>query len=425
MSRPLSVLLVGHGYPPRERAGTEQHMATLAEGLRRRGQRVHVLAATRAPGRRPYEVLEEEGVTRIVNNIAARPLAQQERDRAVETVAAALERRLRPDLVHVHHLQFLSSGLRFEAPTVATLHDQWAWCAAGGLGLLPDRALCPGPAPERCAPCAAAWRPSESPAARGLIAAAGLVSPVIAPDALYALYRRLPERMRARVRRGGQQAESAGSAMARNIAVTTFFRQCRARVSPSAWLARRAEQEGLGPVDVIGHGAEPGLPRVGGGALLFLGTISWHKGADLVVQAWRRAFPRGSPGLAMHGPVLEPESALGHAVGPVLDRGGVAEALSRARALVLGSRWAENAPLVILEARAAGCPVIAPDIGGIGEILAHGQDGLLYPAGDVEALAAAMGEILGWPEGRVRAPPTPEAQLDQIMALYRRVMASS
>lgn len=418
----MRVLLVGHGYPPRENAGTEQHMAALARGLAARGHAVQVLAATRAPGRRQYALLEEAGVTRIVNNVPARALAMAERDRAVESLAAQVEARFRPEIVHVHHLQFLSSDLRFQAPTVATLHDQWAWCASGGLGLLPDGQLCPGPGPERCAPCAGAWRPTPGSGARALIGVAGALSPVVAPERLHALYQRLPERLRARARRGAGAPEGPEAASARNTAVTAFFRACAARISPSAWLARRAEAEGLGPVQVIRHGVDPGPPRLGGGPFLFLGTIARHKGPDLVVRAWRRAFPGGTPGLALHGPALEPEAAAGHPMGASLDREGVRQALSRAAALVLGSRWPENAPLVILEARAAGCPVIAPDIGGIPEILEHGRDGLLYPPGDEAALAEAMNAALHRPWS-VSPPLTPEEQIDKIITLYHDVTA--
>lgn len=420
----MRVLLVGHGYPPRENAGTEQHMAQLALGLRARGHLVHVLAATRAPGRRQYEVLEEEGVTRIVNNVPARPLAMAERDRAIETLSAEVEARVGPELVHVHHLQFLSSGLCFQAPTVVTLHDQWAWCAAGGLGLLPDGRVCPGPSPARCASCASTWRPTPGPGARALIGVAGVLSPVVAPERLHALYQRLPERLRARARRGQGGSEGPEAASARNIAVTAFFRQCAARVAPSAWLARRAEAEGLGPVSVIRHGVPPGRPRVGGGPFLFLGTVAWHKGPDLVVRAWRRMYHTGTPALSLHGPVVDPEAAAGHPVGPPLDRQGVRQALAHATALVLGSRWPENAPLVILEARAAGCPVIAPDIGGIPEILEHGRDGLLYPPGDEAALAEALRAVLQRPWS-VRQPPSPEEQTDQIISLYHDVTGIS
>lgn len=422
MRLPRRVLLVAHGYPPRETAGTEQHTAALAAGLGAQGIAVHVLAATRAPGRDAYARLEEPGITRIVNNLPARPLAQGERDRAIEAIAAEVEGRFAPDLVHVHHVQFLSSGLRFRAPVVLTLHDHWAWCAAGGASLLPDGTPCPGPDPSRCAPCAAAWRPSEGPGAVALTRAAGALAPWISPDRLHRLYRRLPDGLRARVRRGASAAEPAAAAAHRNAEVLAFYRAAALRISPSAHLAALAERQGLGPVEVLRHGVRPGLPRRGGGPVLYLGTVSRHKGVDLVVRAWRSAFPSGEPALRLHGPILEPDAALGHPVGPTLDRAGVAEALAEARLLVLGSRWPENAPLVISEARAAGCPVVAPAIGGIPELVEEGRDGLLYPPGDLAALAGALVRAVEDPPGPPRPPPTPEVQLEALLALYARAL---
>ncbi len=417
----MRVLLVSHGYPPRETAGTEQHVATLAGALREGGHVVHVLAATRAPGRRAGAVFREPGVTRFVNNLTVRPLRQAERDRAVEALAREEVHRFRPDLVHLHHAQFLSAGLRFEVPLVFTLHDQWAWCAAGGLGLLPDERLCPGPLPERCAPCAAAWAPTPGRTATELVRAAGLLSPWIAPERLHRLYQRLPARLRARVHRGEVGVEPPVAAALRNGALLDLLRSAAARISPSQHLARLAEAQGSGPVDVIPHGVAPGRPRVGGGPLLFLGTIARHKGPDLVVEAWRRAFPSGDPPLALHGPVSDARAALGHPIGALLDRDGVAYALSLASALVLGSRWPENAPLVVSEARAAGCPVIAPRIGGLPELILEGRDGLLYPPGDVQALSAALRALVAAPPGPPRPPPDLAASLRATIGVYRRV----
>lgn len=53
---------------------------------------------------------------------------------------------------------------------------------------------------------------------------------------------------------------------------------------------------------------------------------------------------------------------------------------------VLPSEWYENCPMSVLESFAYGKPVIGADIGGIPELINHGDDGFLVPSGDVEQL---------------------------------------
>jgi glycosyltransferase involved in cell wall biosynthesis len=54
------------------------------------------------------------------------------------------------------------------------------------------------------------------------------------------------------------------------------------------------------------------------------------------------------------------------------------------------SSIAEGMPGVLLEAMAAGLPVVATDVGGVSEVVLHGQTGLLIPARDIRALANAL-----------------------------------
>jgi glycosyltransferase involved in cell wall biosynthesis len=68
----------------------------------------------------------------------------------------------------------------------------------------------------------------------------------------------------------------------------------------------------------------------------------------------------------------------------------IAELMDQARATVIPSLWEENCPMVVLEAGARGCPVIASDRGGLVELVNHGEDGLLFPTGDSQALAASL-----------------------------------
>jgi glycosyltransferase involved in cell wall biosynthesis len=67
-----------------------------------------------------------------------------------------------------------------------------------------------------------------------------------------------------------------------------------------------------------------------------------------------------------------------------------------ARALVLPS-FSEGLPVVIMEAMALRCPVLATYVGGIPELVLPGENGWLFPAGDVDELQAAMVKCLTLP----------------------------
>jgi glycosyltransferase involved in cell wall biosynthesis len=70
-------------------------------------------------------------------------------------------------------------------------------------------------------------------------------------------------------------------------------------------------------------------------------------------------------------------------------RSDVAQILNASDCFVLSSDW-EGLPLSILEAMSAGLPVISTRVGGIPELISHGQNGLLVPPGDAQQLADAM-----------------------------------
>jgi glycosyltransferase involved in cell wall biosynthesis len=117
-----------------------------------------------------------------------------------------------------------------------------------------------------------------------------------------------------------------------------------------------------------------------------------HKRVDAALEAARRT---GRPiKVVGEGPSLESLRArfgdraefLGRVDDPQL-----AELMSRARALVVPN--VEEFGIAAVEAQAAGRPVIAPDRGGTAETVIDGVTGVLYPAGDSDALAEVMRDV--------------------------------
>ena len=82
----------------------------------------------------------------------------------------------------------------------------------------------------------------------------------------------------------------------------------------------------------------------------------------------------------------------------VLDRQGCGELLARARAVVVPSAWEETFGLVVVEAMAAGVPVIAANHGSLPELVTDGVDGVVFRPGDPASLAGALQDVAADPD---------------------------
>ena len=113
----------------------------------------------------------------------------------------------------------------------------------------------------------------------------------------------------------------------------------------------------------------------------------------------------------------------------LLDREQLLDEYARCAALALPSVQ-ENAPMVVIEAMAAGAPVVATRVGGVPDLVVEGETGYIVPAGDDAALAerllallgdAALGARLG---ARARAIARERFHIDQVARAYYELYAS-
>jgi glycosyltransferase involved in cell wall biosynthesis len=107
-----------------------------------------------------------------------------------------------------------------------------------------------------------------------------------------------------------------------------------------------------------------------------------------------------------------------------LPRDEVLSLFRSADAALLSSAW-ENFPHTLVEALAVGTPAIATSVGGVPEIVTHGENGLLVPPGDPAALAAAIRRFLADDALRARltAAAAPSAERFSAERIYGRLEA--
>lgn len=308
---------------------------------------------------------------------------------------------------------------RLGLPFGVTVHDWGALCLRGQMRT-PAGHRCASAVPASCARCVADQ--VERGPIRGLV---GRWSPP--------WVRRLVDTFH-RVPAGPVPASTHPRAVARVATrqrrLMEAWTSADAVACPSRYGAELLAQHGMaGRVEVIPHGLDAPEPRpLPHGPVIFgfFGTAVATKGLGTLRAVAKQI--EGEPfTIEVHGPDRGLDEGLVRHRGPYPPGGGPAR-MAACHAILVPSTWAENRPVVITEARAAGRPVIASDAGGIREDIRDGVDGLLLPPDEPDRWAGALLALAGdRPRlqrlaAAVRLPPTATQTADRWAAWHTNLV---
>jgi glycosyltransferase involved in cell wall biosynthesis len=371
----VKILQAAQFYPPIV-GGEERHVRNLSHALAARHE---VRVVTFGTGN---AVEDREGIPvhTVRPTTASLPFLYQDvhrlhappvPDPAVGREIAKIIRRERPDVIHAHNW-IVNSVLAAQrgvgrVPVVLTLHDYSLVCATKRYMYL-DEQECAGPAIGRCLRCARSHY-------RGHVGTATYAGNLAA--------RRMRLRGVARI-----LAVSTAVAERNRLAEANVPHQVVPNLIPDSLPPphRQPQPDGL----------------ESGRYLLFVGDLSRDKGIDVVVRAYA-SLPADRPPLLLLGRRTRDtprQLPTGAEIREGVPHEEVMSAFAHATIVLAPSVWPDPCPTVVLEAMAAGRPVLTTRTGGMIDMVRPDVDGLLLPAGDAAALAAAVRTLLADPDRR-------------------------
>lgn len=436
------VLHVPYTYFPDPSGGTEVYVRNLAQRLCVRGFPSTIAAPARVPAQYEHDGLPVHRFA--VDDRPRLDLAYGIPDEIAADGFRAVVARTKPRIVHLHARTSAVSERLADiaraagALVVLTYHTPTMSCARGTM-MLNGEEPCDGVIEaRRCSACA--------------LSANG-VSSLVAHGVAW-----LPRRMTEALAQAGGRARPVSALRIPSLIAEggTRFRRFASKadhiVAVCQWVRLVLERNGV-PAEKItlsrqGITAKPSLQRrpersAADSALrlAYFGRLDRTKGADLLVEAMRLEpdAPITIDLYAVRQPGSEDEAAwIERAAGRdrrlrLLDAvapDDVAEVMAGYDLIAVPSRWLETGPLVVLEAFAAGVPVLGARLGGIAELVRDGVDGILVAPDDAAAWAdclqriAADRSIARALASRIEPPRSIDACVDDMAALYATLLSA-
>jgi glycosyltransferase involved in cell wall biosynthesis len=448
----MRILLTVHQFLPDHASGTEILTLHTAQELQRRGHEVSVF--TGYPAKVPLRD-DQRFDSYVYEGITVHRFLHQHMPMGGQTNIVEMEYRndlfgdhLRDflarnpqDVVHFFHLARLTATaidacVEAGIPTVFTTTDFWTLCPMTQLRLT-DGSLCEGPGAygANCVKHVAEASGMEPIASRlRVVPTAAVAAGVIAvqnglwPERWYSPMVRAtagrPEYVRHRVNKIDRVL--VPTHLMHKLLTKNGIHPSRLAYVPYGIDFRHMRRD-------VNKGTGEKL-RIG-----FVGTLYEHKGAHLLVQAMRSLAAEIPAELIVYGKLQEFPAyveRLRQLAGddPRITFAGtfpnaqIGRVFAEMDVLVVPSIWYENTPLVIYSAMAAGCPVVATNLGGMSEAVTHEVNGLLFEKGDVGALAGHL-ERLALDRAlvrrlsmRTRIPKSIPQNVDELESIYRSVV---
>ena len=308
-----------------------------------------------------------------------------------------------PDMIHFHHYVHLGLEMIREVknfnkkiPVVLTLHEYFGICHNHGQMIkTTDGSLCHGSSPADCARCFPQYSPQDFFLRKQFIQSYfSLVDQFISPS----------EFLRDRYIDWGLPAEKIK--VIENIDLSRQEKHGTA----TAVKGTAAKQPGNDRQQAH-HNAEIGsfIDREAKNNRVrfsFFGQINWFKGIDVLIDAlgFLPEKTRKKITININGSGLEhqTEEMQEYVRKSIQNSGGIIRLRGKYERfelpglmrstdwIVIPSKWWENSPMVILEAKKYGVPVICSNIGGMAEKVEHGVTGLHFQSGRADSLAEQM-----------------------------------
>ena len=178
-------------------------------------------------------------------------------------------------------------------------------------------------------------------------------------------------------------------------------------IFPSEYLKDQYIQNGFFPqsrIEVLANPAPEFIPvdrtgkPLGDLKLVFVGQLEEHKGVEFMIDAFKKYEGDAQLIIAGDGTLrsyVEKESEKSKKITYLgyISIDQIVSVLGISDALIVPSLCYENSPTVIYESLQAGIPVIAANIGGVGELLQNGKNGLLFKPASEQDLVRAITEL--------------------------------